>query len=56
LLVITDRIRESMRANPNIAEIRKLATQSGLQTLFEDGARLVIEGETSIQELLRVSK
>lgn len=56
LLVITDRIRELMRNNPNIGEIRKMASQSGLQTLFEDGARLVIDGETSIQELLRVSK
>jgi type II secretory ATPase GspE/PulE/Tfp pilus assembly ATPase PilB-like protein len=56
LLVVTDRVREVMRANPNIGEIRKLAAQSGLQTLFEDGARLVIDGETSIQELLRVSK
>ena len=45
-----------MRANPNVGEIRKLAAASGLRTLFEDGSRLVIDGETSIQELLRVSK
>jgi type II secretory ATPase GspE/PulE/Tfp pilus assembly ATPase PilB-like protein len=56
LLVVNDRVREVMRASPNINDIRKLATQAGLQTLFEDGARLVIDGETSIQELLRVSK
>jgi general secretion pathway protein E len=56
LLIITDRIRELMRSNPNIAEIRRLAAESGLHTLFGDGARLVIGGDTSIQELLRVSK
>jgi general secretion pathway protein E len=56
LLVVTDKIREQIRANPNIQEIRKIATEAGLKTLAEDGARLVIEGETSIQELLRVSK
>jgi general secretion pathway protein E len=56
LLIVTDKIRELIRANPNIQEIRQVATEAGLMTLFEDGSRLVIEGETSIQELLRVSK
>ena len=56
LLVVTDKIRDLIRANPNIQEIRQVATEAGLKTLFEDGSRLVIEGETSIQELLRVSK
>ncbi|MBI1831183.1 MAG: type II/IV secretion system protein [Planctomycetes bacterium] len=56
LLIITDRIRELIRENPNIPELRKAAAESGQQTLFEDGARLVIDGDTSIQELLRVCK
>jgi type II secretory ATPase GspE/PulE/Tfp pilus assembly ATPase PilB-like protein len=56
LLVINDRVRELIRANPNVQEIRKVASADGLTTLFDDGSRLVIEGETSIQELLRVCK
>jgi type II secretory ATPase GspE/PulE/Tfp pilus assembly ATPase PilB-like protein len=56
LLIVNDRIRDLIRANPDIGEIRKAAAAAGLQTLFEDGARLVVDGETSIQELLRVSK
>ncbi len=56
LLVLNDKIRELIRENPNIQEIRRVATEHGLKTLFEDGARLVIDGETSIQEMLRVSK
>ena len=56
LLVVTDRIRALIRENPDLPEIRKVASESGLKTLSEDGARLVIEGETSIQELLRVSR
>ena len=56
LLVVTDKIRELIHENPNVQEIRQVATAAGLKTLFEDGSRLVIEGETSIQELLRVSK
>jgi type II secretory ATPase GspE/PulE/Tfp pilus assembly ATPase PilB-like protein len=56
LLVVTERIAELIKANPNIQEIRQVAVNAGLKTLFEDGARLVIDGDTSIQELLRVSK
>jgi type II secretory ATPase GspE/PulE/Tfp pilus assembly ATPase PilB-like protein len=56
LLIVNDRIRELIKENPNVQEIRKVAVNSGLLTLFDDGARLVIEGDTSIQELLRVSK
>jgi type II secretory ATPase GspE/PulE/Tfp pilus assembly ATPase PilB-like protein len=55
-LTVNDRIRELIRENPNLHDIRRLATEAGLRTLFEDGARLVIDGDTSIQELLRVSK
>jgi len=56
LLVVTDRIRELIRENPNMNEIRRLAMEAGMVSLFADGSRLVVEGETSIQELLRVSK
>lgn len=56
LLIVNDKIRELIRANLNVQEIRQVASESGLKTLMEDGARLVIDGDTSIQELLRVSK
>jgi general secretion pathway protein E len=56
LLVMTDKIREMMRENPNIQEIKKEAVKNGLLSLYEYGSQLVIDGQTSIQELLRVSK
>jgi general secretion pathway protein E len=56
LLVITDRIRELIRDNPNLNAIRQEAVKTGMKYLQEDGLRQVIEGRTSIQELLRVSK
>ena len=56
LLIVNEKISDLIRANPNIPEIRQVATDAGLKTLFEDGSRLVIDGDTSIQELLRVSK
>ncbi len=56
LLLITDRVRELIRENPNLNAIRQEAIKSGMKYLQEDGLRQVIEGTTSIQELLRVSK
>ncbi len=56
LLVITDRIREMIRDNPNLTAIRQEAVKNGMKYLQEDGLRQVIEGKTSIQELLRVCK
>jgi type II secretory ATPase GspE/PulE/Tfp pilus assembly ATPase PilB-like protein len=56
MLVITDRIRDLIRENPNLNAIKQEAIKSGLKFLQEDGLRQVIEGTTSIQELLRVCK
>jgi type II secretory ATPase GspE/PulE/Tfp pilus assembly ATPase PilB-like protein len=56
LLVVNDRIRDMIRENPNFNAIKQEAVKSGMKYLQEDGLRQVIEGKTSIQELLRVSK
>jgi type II secretory ATPase GspE/PulE/Tfp pilus assembly ATPase PilB-like protein len=56
LLTVTDRIRDMIRENPNLNAIRQEAVKNGMQYLQQDGLRQVIEGHTSIQELLRVCK
>ncbi len=55
-LLITDKVRELIRESPNLNIIRQEAVKGGMRYLYEDGLRKVLEGETSIQELLRVSK
>jgi general secretion pathway protein E len=56
LLVITDRIKDMIRENPNFNAIKQEAVKNGMKYLQEDGLRQVIDGKTSIQELLRVAK
>jgi len=56
LLVVSDRLRDMVRENPNLNAIRHEAVKNGMKYLQEDGLRQVIEGNTSIQELLRVCK
>jgi type II secretory ATPase GspE/PulE/Tfp pilus assembly ATPase PilB-like protein len=56
LLVVTEKIREMVKENPNLDAIRHEAMKGGTVLMSQDGMRVVIEGETSIEELLRVSK
>jgi type II secretory ATPase GspE/PulE/Tfp pilus assembly ATPase PilB-like protein len=56
LLVVNNRIRELIKENPNMEAIRQEAAKQGMIYLQQDGMRVVIEGETSIEELLRVAK
>jgi general secretion pathway protein E len=56
LLVITEPIREMLRENPSMAAIKAEARKNGMIYLQEDGLRQVIQGKTSIKELLRVVK
>lgn len=56
LLVITEPLREMLRENPSLTKIKAEARRGGMIYLQEDGLRQVIQGRTSIEELLRVVK
>ncbi len=56
LLVINDRVRELIRENPNMAQIKAEARKSGMLYMREEGLRLVVKGTTSLDELLRIVK
>jgi type II secretory ATPase GspE/PulE/Tfp pilus assembly ATPase PilB-like protein len=56
VLLLNDTLKALIRENPNLNAIKQEAIKSGLRFLQEDGLRQVIEGRTSVQELLRVSK
>jgi type II secretory ATPase GspE/PulE/Tfp pilus assembly ATPase PilB-like protein len=56
LLIVNEKIRELIKQNPNLDAIRQEAVKGGLIVLQQDGLRVVIEGLTSVDELLRVAK
>jgi type II secretory ATPase GspE/PulE/Tfp pilus assembly ATPase PilB-like protein len=56
LLVITEPLREMIRENPSVNKIKAEAAKNGMISLQHDGLRQVIQGRTSIEELLRVVK
>jgi type II secretory ATPase GspE/PulE/Tfp pilus assembly ATPase PilB-like protein len=56
LMVLTEPMRDMIRENPSITKIKAEARKNGMIYLQEDGLRQVIQGRTSIEELLRVVK
>jgi len=56
LLVVDDEIRTLVMKNADAATIRRAATARGMTTLREDGADKVVEGLTTVEEILRVTQ
>jgi len=56
LLVVDDEIRALVMKNADAATIRRSATARGMPTLREDGAQKVLEGLTTIEEVIRVTQ
>lgn len=56
LLTTTDQIRAQIHQSASEAEIRQVARIDGMLSMREDGERWILEGVTSREELLRVTK
>jgi type IV pilus assembly protein PilB len=54
VLLLTDAIRELIAVGGSTIEIHQLAVESGMRPLHEDGARLCLEGVTTLSEVQRV--
>lgn len=55
LLRIDDEVRSAIIARSSAAEIRQIAVQNGMRTLRRDALRKVNEGQTTIEEVMRVT-
>ena len=56
LLEADDALRAAVHERASEAELRRLATAAGLRSMREDGMRWVQSGQTSLAELLRVTR
>ena len=56
LMDMNDEIRELILKTSSAGEIRETARRYGLRSLSEDGWRLVAEGVTTLEEVLRVTR
>ena len=56
IMPMDDNLRSMILERTSANMIRKAATESGMQSLREDGWRLVRSGKTTLEEVLRVTK
>ena len=55
-MIVNNKVRELVFAGANTTEIRKLAIEQGMNTLYLDGLEKVLKGVTTIEEVYRVAK
>ncbi len=56
ILVVDDEIKKAIIDKQDASAIRRLAQKKGMRTMMEDGIEKAVRGETTIAEVLRVSK
>jgi type IV pilus assembly protein PilB len=56
LMVINEEIRRAIMVNPEVTHINELAKKAGMKTLREDGITKILEGKTTISEVLYSTK
>lgn len=56
LLCVTDALKDLVHHRAAEAQVRAQALTQGLRTLYQDGLRVVAEGRTIIEEVMRVSR
>ncbi|TNY28923.1 type II secretion system protein GspE [Thermomonas haemolytica] len=56
LLVMDDELRRAVMRHAGMDEIEKLARQAGMATMYEVGIAKALRGETTIEEVLRVTE
>ncbi|MDI9238771.1 type II secretion system ATPase GspE [Lysobacter sp. LF1] len=55
-LVMNDELRRAVMRHAGMGEIEQLARQHGMRTMYEDGIAKALAGETTIEEVLRVTE
>jgi general secretion pathway protein E len=56
LMTMDDTLRDLIMANTRSNVIKLAAAKKGMDTLFEDGLKKVLAGETTVEEVLRVTQ
>lgn len=56
LLVMDDELREGLDRDAGAGPLTRMAQEKGMKLLYEDGVRLIREGLTTAEEVLRVAR
>ncbi|MEN8170803.1 MAG: type II secretion system ATPase GspE [Pseudomonadota bacterium] len=56
MLVLSDRIRSLILQHSDAREIARVAAEEGMQTMYQDGLHKLVQGMTSVAEVLRETR
>jgi len=56
MLVMSDGLRALIMRHSTAGELRAEAVREGMETMYEDGLRKALAGQTTIEEVLRVTR
>lgn len=56
VLVVTDLIRSRILRHAESLDLHRAAAEEGMQTMYDDGMRKALSGETTVEEILRVTR
>jgi len=56
LMSVSEEVRAAILSRASAGEIRKIAAKQGMQSLRTDGWRLILEGRTTLEEVMRATK
>ena len=56
LMTMTTQVREMTFKGESTQNVRKMARKQGMRTLFEDGMIKAIKGQTTLDEVLRITQ
>jgi len=48
-------VKDAIRKNIDLGDLREMVRKKGVRSLFDDGMGRVVEGVTTIEEVLRVA-
>jgi general secretion pathway protein E len=56
ILMMTDEVRQRVMSHATAGELRRVAMQQGMETMYENGLRKVAAGLTTLEEVLRATR
>lgn len=56
LMVVNNEIKKQIVKSPDSIELRRIALETGMKSILEHGSALVLDGITTVAEVLRVSR
>jgi len=56
VLLMSDELRQGILQHATASELQRLSEKAGMKTMYQDGLRKVLDGRTTLEEVIRVTQ